>query len=107
MVTLARMLIASLLISGTKHSRLARAFRQKDQARAKAFQQRLFRGDHQRFCKSLFEKKVSGEPEFTEKTAFEYFSNLYRDDKRADPVSALPEMKSPSAPLNVFSDAPP
>ena len=55
----------------------------------------------------MFEKKANGEPDFTEEKAFNYFSNLYQDEKRAEPVDPLPEMKSPSKPCHAFSDAPP
>ena len=86
------------------HARLSRALKQKARARADAYQQRKFKADKH---KALFEKKSGGEPEFPQEKGFEYFSNLYRDEKRHEAVDPLPEMKSPSPPSRLFSQKPP
>ena len=76
------------------HARLSRALKQKARARADAYQQRKFKADKRKFSKALFEKKSCGEPVFPQEKGFEYFSNLYRDEKRDEAVDPLPEMKS-------------
>jgi hypothetical protein len=85
-----------------QHSRLARALKQHAKSRENTNQQRNFRRDPRRFCKKLFEKKLSGEPDFPEEKAFDYFSGLYHDKNRGEAVHALPEMKSPPKPVHVF-----
>ena len=90
-----------------EHSRLRRVLALRAQAKMNSRQLARFKHDPMKFGKQLFEKKVSGDPSFTSDAAFEYFSKLYADPTRAEPTTAMPEMKNVESPTFLLSEAPP
>ena len=90
-----------------EHAKLSRLLKAKNEAKWSTRRQRKFREDPMKFGKSLFEKSVSGAPEFGEKEGFEYFSKLYRDVSRGEKVEPLEEMKRPAKPSFLLSEDPP
>ena len=90
-----------------EHSRLSKALKERRDARNSKKQQGRFRADPMGFGKGLFEKTVTGDPAFESKEAFNYFSQLYREEARGDPVEPLPSMTRPLPPKNPMSEDPP
>ena len=60
-----------------------------------------------RFGKELFQKKSSGEPNFSSQVALDYFAKIYNDEERDCTFTPLPEMKRPPAPTFLLSEEPP
>src|SRR4051794_40141908 len=90
-----------------EHAKLAMREKTSKQTRHSASQQRKFKADPMKFSKQLFEKKATGSPEFEEERAYNYFSGIYRDERRSEPVTALPGMRQPPNPTQLLSeDAP-
>ena len=69
-----------------EHASLRRALEKRDHNKFCSHQQQRFKKDPMKFGKSLFDKKSSDDPCFEEIKGFDYFSKLYRDEKRNDPV---------------------
>ena len=87
-----------------QHNRLRRAIEKQERNNLKSHQQRQFKADPMKFGQQLFEKKSCGDPSFSGEEAFAYFSNLYRDEKRAEEVRPMPEMKAPDMPKFLLSE---
>ena len=81
-----------------EHWRERRAVQKRQANRMKSQAQKKFKADPIKFGQELFEKKTVGEPEFTAEIALNYFSELYADSKRGEPVLPMPEMQVPEAP---------
>jgi len=90
-----------------EHTSLRRELEKRDTNRFNSKQQRRFKKDPFKFGKSVFEKKSTGDPSFGADQAFNYFSNICRDEKREEPVHQLPEMTLPPEPKVLFSKEPP
>ena len=90
-----------------EHSRLRRVLALRAETKVNSRELARFKRDPMKFGKQLFEKKLSGDPAFTSDAGFDYFSKLYAEPSRADPVSAMPEMKTVDPPSFLLSEAPP
>jgi hypothetical protein len=90
-----------------EHAKLRRTLEKREQNRFNSHQQNRFKKDPMKFGKELFQKRNSGNPEFDEKKCFEYFSELYRDEKRDESVLPMPEMKPVKPPTVLFADRSP
>jgi hypothetical protein len=88
-----------------EHNRLARSAKRFEENKRSANQQRQFNKDPFLFSRKLFEKKCSGEPQFSAEQAFNFFAKGYRDENRDTSYSALEGMVRPDKPslsLSVF-----
>jgi hypothetical protein len=88
-----------------EHNKLSRSVKRSAENRRLKSQQRKFDADPFLFGQKLFEKKAAGgEPQFTAKEAFDFFSSNYRDTERATPFKPLDEMVRPPLPSHLFSE---
>jgi len=62
-----------------EHSRLARSFREREAVIHNCQKQKQFKKNPMRFGKELFQKKSSGEPNFSSQVALDYFAKIYKN----------------------------
>ena len=86
-----------------EHSRLSRSSKRAEDNKRSKSQQRNFTQNPFLFGRKLFEKKSSGEPQFSAEQAFNFFSTCYRDEGRGTTFEALEGMVRPKLPVHFLS----
>ena len=90
-----------------EHAKLRKLLANRSQSKNNAHQLRRFKANPMKFGKSLFEKKVNGDPAFSSGEFYDYFSNLYCDPTRGESATSMPSMTPVEKPFHLLSEAAP